>query len=70
MKTLTGHIVRMGIPAPSRYREPFFQAWRRATRKFANVWKLAAPFMPLRQPMGGHGNPRKEHPLPRDTERK
>ena len=70
MKTIAGHIARMEVPIPKKNREPFFQAWGKATRNFANAWRLGVPFMPLRQPMGGHGNPRKEHPLPRGAERK
>ena len=70
MKTIEGHIVRMEVPVSARSRAPFFLAWGNATRNFARSWRMVAPFMPLRQPVGGHGNPRKEHPLPRDTERK
>lgn len=64
MKTMGGHIVRLELPNARKAHAPFFLSLEKVPRHFSKLWKMPAPFLPLRQPMGGHGNPRKEHPMP------
>lgn len=62
MKTLTGHYAAQGLPNLGNLHPPFFQALEKDGLRFSKPWKTAAAkFLPLRQPLGGHGNFRKEH---------
>ena len=64
MKTLFGHIASIKFPSLGRFHQRFVQVLERTTRHTSKPWNAVIPFVPLRQPLGGHGNPRKEHPAP------
>jgi hypothetical protein len=61
MKTLIGHLPGPGVPNFGRAHPIFFQGMDYGAPHFPKPQKTTAPFTTLRQPMGGHGNPRKEH---------
>jgi hypothetical protein len=61
MKTLIGHLWGQGVPGIGNRRGRFFQGLGKPDLHFSKPWKIATPFKPLRQPVGGHGNFRKEH---------
>ena len=65
MKTLIGHVAGQGFPSQGKINQRFFPILVNGPHPSSIPWKASAPFTPLRQPMGGHGNPRKEHPAPR-----
>ncbi|TAN39049.1 MAG: hypothetical protein EPN23_00625 [Verrucomicrobia bacterium] len=62
MKTLIGHLVGGGVPSVGSPQPRFFQGLEKRLQHSFHPWNAAVPFVPLRQPLGGHGNPRKEHP--------
>jgi hypothetical protein len=61
MKTLIGHLAGSGVPNLGRAHPSAFPIMGNGSHHDTKIWKTTAPFIPLRQPMGGHGNPRKEH---------
>ena len=65
MKTLFGHLAKLGFPNLGKFHQRFFQGLEKTPQSSSKLGNTPTPFVPLRQPMGGHGNPRKEHPAPR-----
>jgi len=61
MKTLIGHLWGQAVPSIGKAGSHFFQGLEKSGLHFSKPWKTTAPFTPLRQPVGGHGNFRKEH---------
>ena len=62
MKTLIGHLAGIGVPNLGRAHPLAFQPpTENSPQHLPKPWKTTAPFTPLRQPLGGHGNFRKEH---------
>ena len=61
MRTLIGHLGNGGGSSSGKGHQHFYQGLESGAQRWSKPWKTAAPFTPLRQPMAGHGNPRKEH---------
>ena len=61
MKTLIGHLAGSGVPKIGKANPHFLQTLENGEPHGSKPWKTTAPFTPLRQPVGGHGNFRKEH---------
>ncbi len=61
MKTLLGHLAGPGGPRVGKANPHFFQGLEKTSLHVSKPWKTTAPFTPLRQPVGGHGNFRKDH---------
>ena len=61
MKTLIGHLAGLMVPRIGNVYPHFFQGLEKPSLHFSKPWKTTASFAPLRQPVGGHGNFRKEH---------
>jgi len=62
MKTLVGHLSGPAAPNLGRANPQFLHRLAHGSPRSFRTLNTPAPFVPLRQPMGGHGNPRKEHP--------
>ena len=63
MKTLLGHLSGQGAPNLGHVNPHFLRTMEHGPQSMARSNKSPPPFLPLRQPLGGHGNVRKEHPV-------
>ena len=62
MKTLIGRLSGPGVPNLGRAHPAAFPSATGSNQHYpSKPLSLTAPFTPLRQPISGHGNPRKEH---------